>query len=206
MEKTVQDFFAVINERTSIRNYDPTIEIEKSELTNILDDATKAPSAWNLQHWNFMVFHSDEAKKNLLPIAFNQEQIVDSSAVIAILGDLEANKNIDSVYTPLVKAGYVEKEIIDNLSKQINGAYLREQYPRDAAMSNASLAAMQLMLSAKARGWDTCAIGGFDPEKLMSEFNISDRFVPVMLISVGKALKPSHQSTRLEVEKVTTWK
>ncbi len=41
---------------------------------------------------------------------------------------------------------------------------------------NASLAAMQLMLAAKATGWDTCAIGGFNPQALTEEFNVSSRY------------------------------
>ncbi len=41
---------------------------------------------------------------------------------------------------------------------------------------------MQLMLAAKATGWDTCAIGGFNPQALTEEFNVSSRYVPIMLI------------------------
>ncbi len=54
--------------------------------------------------------------------------------------------------------------------------------------SNASLAAMQLMLAAKATGWDTCAIGGFNPQALTEEFNVSSRYVPIMLITMVNQL------------------
>ncbi|AZB43190.1 nitroreductase family protein [Bacillus sp. FJAT-42376] len=199
------DLLTLLGERTSIRHYDKSESISKEELTKILESAVQAPSAWNLQHWNFMVFHSDEAKERLLPIAYSQNQIVESSAVVAILGDLEANKNTDQVYNPLVDAGFMTKEIKETLAGQINGAYTNPVYARDAAYSNASLAAMQLMLTAKALGFDTCAIGGFNGEELVKEFKISDRYVPVMLISIGKAAKPAHKSDRISLDQLSVW-
>ncbi len=200
-----EDVMTVINNRSSVRHYDKTAKISKEELSEILTFTTKAPSAWNLQHWHFTVFHSDDAKQKLLPVAYNQSQIVDSSAVIAILGDLEANQNTDIVYDPLVQAGHITQEIKDTLAGQISRAYTDKAFARDAAFLNASLAAMQLMITAKAMGYDSCAIGGFNKESFVKEFSISERYVPIMLISIGKAAKPAHQSNRLDLEHVVTW-
>ncbi|KXG10344.1 nitroreductase family protein [Anoxybacillus rupiensis] len=202
---TTKDFLTVINERQSVRKYDPSFPISKEELKEILELTGKAPSAWNLQQWHFLVFHGEEAQKRLLPIAYNQQQIVDASAVIAVLGDLEANRNTDSVYDPLVEAGHMTKEIKETLAKQIAGAYENKQYARDAAFTNASLAAMQLMLVATAKGWSTCPIGGFDAEKFMKEFQVPERYIPVMLVTIGKSTAPAHRSTRLPVDVTTTW-
>lgn len=195
----------VLKERASVKEYDKDAVITKEELTELLEITTQAPSAWNLQHWHFQVFHSDEAKAALLPVAFNQKQIIDSSAVIAVLGDLKANENGEDVYAELAEQGNITEEIKQTLLGQINGAYQNDQFARDSAFLNASLAAMQLMLAAKAKGYDTCAIGGFNKEQFAKEFDVSERFVPVMLISIGKAVKPAHKSNRLPVSKVSTW-
>jgi nitroreductase len=199
------NFFTVIKERKSIRDYNPEETISNEELTEILEAASNAPSAWNLQHWKFMVFKGADVQKELLPIAYNQQQIVDTSAVVAILGDLEANKNADAVYNPLVEAGMMKQKAKEALLNNINGAYNNEQFRRDAAFNNASLAAMQLMLAAKAKGWDTCAMGGFNVSKFVEEYDVEDRYVPVMLISIGKAARPSHNTPRFPVEKMTEW-
>ncbi|MCY7759747.1 nitroreductase family protein [Bacillus inaquosorum] len=195
----------VLKARASVKEYDTNAPISKEELTELLDLAAKAPSAWNLQHWHFTVFHSDESKAALLPVAYKQKQIVESSAVVAILGDLKANENGEEVYAELASQGYITDEIKQTLLGQINGAYQSEQFARDSAFLNASLAAMQLMIAAKAKGYDTCAIGGFNKEQFQKQFDISERYVPVMLISIGKALKPAHQSNRLSLSKVSTW-
>ena len=203
--KPIDDFFTVIHERSSIRKYNPSVSISADELSSIIEAAGKAPSAWNLQHWHFVAFKGSAAQQRLLPIAYNQQQIIEASAVIAVLGDAEANKNVDDVYDPLVETGLMRPEMKETLVSQINGAYKNKQYARDAAISNAALAAMQFMLAAKAKGWDTCPIGGFNAEQFMSEFSIPRRYIPIMLITIGKAAAPARQSTRLPVNKVTTW-
>ncbi|MDA1475036.1 nitroreductase family protein [Bacillus changyiensis] len=195
----------ILEERTSIKEYDTSVSIPKEELTELLHITTKSPSAWNLQHWHFTVFHSQESKERLLPIAYNQKQVSQASAVIAVLGDLEANKNGEAVYEPLAETGYMTEEIKNTLLEQINGAYQNSQFARDAAFSNASLAAMQLMIAAKAKGYDTCAMGGFDHEAFVKEFKIDKRYIPVMLISIGKPVKPAHKSSRFAVSEVSTW-
>ncbi len=199
------NFFHIIEERRSTKIYDPQIEIPREELVEILEATGKAPSAWNLQHWKFLVFDNKEVQERVLPIAYNQQQVLDASAVIAVLGDLEANKNVDPVFDPAVENGEMTSEIKEVLKGQIEGAYSREQYPRDAAFSNASLAAMQLMLTAKAKGWDTCPIGGFNPGALVSEFNVSERYIPIMLISIGKPLQEARKTGRLDIRNLIDW-
>lgn len=200
-----KSFIEIVDERSSVRHYDTTVEINKEEISEILEVAVKSPSAWNLQQWRFIVFASHEAKERLLPIAFHQNQVVEAGAVVAILGDLEGNKNFDEVYGPLVKAGFMTEEIKKQLGSQIDKAYQSDTYPHDAALVNPSLAAMTLMFAAKAKGYDTCAMGGFDGEKFVKEFNVSSRYIPVMLISIGKAAQPAHVGKRIPVEKLTTW-
>ncbi|KEP27445.1 MULTISPECIES: nitroreductase family protein [Bacillus] len=200
---TDQKTIDILKQRASVKEYDTTHEMTKEELTELLDITTKAPSAWNLQHWHFTVFHSAESKAKLLPIAYNQKQISQASAIIAVLGDLEANKNGEKIYSELAEQGFITEDIKETLMTQINGAYQSEQYAREAAYSNASLAAMQLMIAAKAMGYDTCAMGGFSKEAYIKEFNVSGRYEPVMLISVGKAAKEAHKSNRFDIKEVS---
>ncbi|MCM2988539.1 nitroreductase family protein [Bacillus safensis] len=200
---TDQKTIDILKQRASVKEYDTSHEMTKEELTELLEITTKAPSAWNLQHWHFTVFHSAEAKAKLLPIAYNQKQVSQASAVIAVLGDLEANQNGEKIYSELAEQGFITEDIKETLMTQINGAYQSDQYAREAAYSNASLAAMQLMIAAKAMGYDTCAMGGFSKEAYIKEFNVSGRYEPVMLISVGKAAKEAHKSNRFDIEEVS---
>ncbi|MGL4522427.1 MAG: nitroreductase family protein, partial [Bacilli bacterium] len=137
------------------------------------------------------------AKQQLLPIAYNQQQVADCSAVIAILADTQVASKIDAIFGPAVDAGFLTEEVKASLTAQIQNAYSDENNAKLSAVSNASLAAMQLMLVAKDRGWDTCAIGGFNPKAFVETFEIESRYVPVMLIALGKAAQPGRPSSRL---------
>ncbi|MBP1989224.1 nitroreductase family protein [Paenibacillus eucommiae] len=196
------EIIKVMEERHAVKEYQKGVKIPKEHLQQLLQAATLAPSAWNLQHWKFLVIEEDAYKEKLLPIAYGQKQIVESSVVVAVLGDLQANLKVDSVFGPLVEAGFLPQETKDALAGQINGAYQNSQVARDEAIRNASLAAMQLMLAAKGLGYDSGPMGGFDPAKLIQEFNIPERYLPVMLIAVGTAATPARASSRLSLDEV----
>jgi nitroreductase len=192
----------VMRARHSVRNYEPTMPQE--DLTKILELASTAPSAWNLQHWRFLVVTNPENKQRLLPIAFNQQQVVNAPVVIVILADQEADKAADLIYNQAVEAGAMTREIADMYLGQIKPAYQNNgpQFGHDAALINSSFAAMQLMLAAKALGYDTCPMGGFDREALIKELNIPARFFPTMLITLGKGTESGYPSVRLPLSEL----
>lgn len=189
--------------RHSVRKYQPGVTIPAEDLNEILELAATAPSSWNLQHWRFLVIQDQANKERLLPIAYNQQQVVECSANIVILGDLEANKEAEGIYGPALAAGNLPQKAYDTLVGNIHAAYAgNNSTPLDEANRNASLAAMQLMLAAKAKGYDTVPMGGFDRQKLIEAYNIPSRYYPVMLISLGTAAVPAHPTGRFSLDKL----
>lgn len=85
------DFFSVMLKRHAVKHFDSAFKLNKSEITFILEMAGSAPSAWNLQPWKFLVIAESSLQEKLLPVAYGQRQVVEASAVIAVLGDLEAH-------------------------------------------------------------------------------------------------------------------
>lgn len=115
-----------------------------------------------------MVVNNQTDKENLFLIANGQQQVVEASVVIVILGDLQADRNAENVFKSDVEAGRMTLETKLNLILQIERAYAeKSNWAREQAICNASLAAMQLMLAAKAMELDSCPMGGFDPNKLI---------------------------------------
>ncbi|HGO9421496.1 nitroreductase family protein [Bacillus cereus] len=193
----------IMKARKSVKKYEKGIKIPQDQIEDILKLATTAPSAWNLQHWRYIVISSEDGKNRLLPIAYNQNQVVDSSVTIVILGDLEANKSAYEIYNQAVKEGHMNQQVCETLIDQIESAYKHNKsFARDEAILNSSLFAMQIMLSAKSKGYDTCAMGGFNKAALIKELNISSRFVPVMLLTIGKAAEPAYPSSRISLDRL----
>lgn len=202
-----QEFFTVIKERHSVRKYDPAYEMTEEEIQLILNDAIKAPSSSNLQPWRFIVVQDQELKQKLLPIANNQIQVVEASAVIVVLGDIEAYRNVEKIYSLAVDKGYMSEEIKERMVANTLRFYPQapDQKRRDIALIDGGLVSMQLMLSAKARGYDTVPMGGYDPVQLRELFNIPPRYADVMLIALGKAAVNAHASVRLPLHDIASW-
>jgi nitroreductase len=211
LSQTKSDGTSIFRERHSVRYFDPSYSLSEQEIKDLLKLAGSAPSSWNLQHWKFVVINTAEAKERLLPIARNQKQVVDASVTIAVLGDLEANRNAEAVYRPIVQAGledtYAGYASYPIMIGQIESAYghAAPTYRRDEAIRNASLAAMQLMLAAKAKGFDSGPMVGFNADAFVEEFNVPPRYVPILLIAIGKALKPARPTTRFSTEQTIVW-
>ncbi|MNM55086.1 putative NAD(P)H nitroreductase YodC [compost metagenome] len=101
------------------------------------------------------------------------------------------------------------KEIRDKQVTQILSMYphIPRELKIEIAKIDASLFAMQLMLVARAHGYDTNPMAGFERDQVVSAFELDDqRYVPVMILSIGKAKDKGHESVRLPSEKITFWR
>lgn len=197
----------VIHARKSVRKFDPEYKIPSEKIEEMLQEATLAPSSSNLQPWRFIVIQDDEAKKKIKEFSFNQEQLESSSAIIAVIGDTESYHNIDEIYMSNLKAGHVDEKSVKILIDNAKSLY--PNAPKDARLTiaafDAGLVSMQFMLIAKAQGYDTVTMGGFDKAQFAKEFNLDDRYAPLVLIALGKATVPAYGSTRLPLESITTF-
>jgi len=201
------DFITVAKERRSVRQYDAEYVMTEKEIREILDIAIQAPSSSNLQPWRFLVIQDKQTQQELLPIANNQQQVVDASAVIAVLADIEGYKNAEKIYGELVNKGIMKNEIKEPYVASIlhNYGNFSAEKALSVAMIDGGLVSMQIMLAAKAKGYDTVPMGGFDEAKFVDAFNVPENFKPVMLISIGKGTKAGFEKVRLPLDAVLNW-
>lgn len=202
---TESGLYKVMKERKSVRIYDPTFKIPKEEIEELLTMATSAPSSSNLQAWNFIVIQDQDVKKELRAIANNQAQVEESSAIIAVLGNIDAYKNVEKIYTQNVEEGYMDEAIKERTIANTYKVY--PNAPVEARMNiaayDAGLVSMQLLLLAKERGYDTIPMGGFDKAKFAERFDLPEHLFPIVLIAIGKAAAPAFGTSRLPIEEVT---
>ena len=208
--QTQTDFMEIVKGRRSIRNYDTDVKISKEEMTQILEEATFAPSSVNMQPWRFLVIDSEEGKATLAPLAkFNQVQVETSSAVIAVFGDMNAVDQLENIYDTAVAKGLMPQEVRDRQVPAIQGMYssVSANDLKDSILIDSGLVSMQLMLVARAHGYDTNPIGGYEKDQIAEAFGLEkDRYVPVMLLSIGKAVDAGYPSVRLPINDIADWK
>ncbi|ENZ5550660.1 nitroreductase family protein [Enterococcus hirae] len=204
------DFSSVVFGRKSVRVYDETVKISHEEMLEMIQETTTAPSSVNMQPWRFVVAESEEAKAKLKPlIRFNTRQNDTSSAMVMIFGDMNCYEYGEEIYDQAVAEGKMPAEVRNQQLAAILPYYqnfTREQM-NDVVKIDASLAAMQFMLVARSHGYETNPIGGFEADQLAEAFDLDkERYVPVMILSVGKAVEEGYESVRLAPEKITTFK
>jgi nitroreductase len=162
-----------------------------------------------MQPWRFLVIDSAEGKEKLAPLAsFNQTQVLTSSAIIAVFYDANNIEYMDEIFNKAVELGYMPQDIKDMQLQQTRPYYasLTPSALRDINMLDSGLVSMQLMLVARAHGYDTNPMAGYDKDRIAEVFSLDkERFQPVMLLSIGKASKEGYPSYRLPVDTITTW-
>lgn len=204
------DFVNMMTNRSSIRLYEEDVKISEEEMRVMIQEASSAPSSANMQPWRVIVVHTPEGKNKLRPLVqFNTRQNDTSAAMLIILGDTQSELYVEEIYDAAVEQGKMPKEIRDKQVTQILSMYphIPRELKIEIAKIDASLFAMQLMLVARAHGYDTNPMAGFERDQVVSAFELDDqRYVPVMILSIGKAKDKGHESVRLPSEKITFWR
>ena len=65
----------------------------------------------------------------------------------------------------------------------------KEELQRDEAMRSCGIAGQTIMLAAKAMGYDSCPMIGFDAEKVAELIRLPEDHAIGFMISVGKGIK-----------------
>ncbi|TXI37689.1 MAG: nitroreductase family protein [Methylophilus methylotrophus] len=174
-----------IQERRSIKAYDPSHRMTEAEIQQLLSLAMLSPTAFNIQHWRFVVVTDPVLRHQIRAVSWNQAQVTDASLLIILTADLKAWEKDPARYW--VNA---PQQVSDYLVKAIHDYYTdHPQAERDEGMRSCGMAAMALMLAAKEMGYDTCPMDGFDFDAVAKLINLPADHVPVMFVVVGKALE-----------------
>ena len=148
--------------RRAVKSFDPTHQFTKQETEQLLDLAMQAPSSFNIQHWRLVNVTDKALRAKLREAAFDQAQVTEASLLFVVTVDIKAWEKDPARYW--VNA---PKEAQDILVPWINPFYSgNEQLQRDEAMRSAGIMLQTMMLSAKAMGYDSCPMVGFDFDKV----------------------------------------
>lgn len=179
-------------------------------MRDILQDAMTAPSSFNLQPWRFVVIDSNEGRELIKPfMMFNQLQAETAPAIIAVFGDMDNVANAEQILSANVEHSLMTTEYKEKMLSIITSykASFTEDQIKNSVFLDCGFVTMQLMLSAKNYGYDTNPIGGYMKKELTEALGLdTKRYIPVVLLSIGKAEEESHDSIRFSVDEITQWK
>lgn len=182
------DVFDAVEQRRSIKHFDASYVMPAADERRILEAALLSPTSFNIQNWRFVVVRDPELKKQLRAAAFNQSQVEEASLTIVLCADLNAwdkqperywrnaHEKARGFLVPMIRDIYADKP----------------ELQRDEAMRSVGIASQTIMLAAKALGYDTGALVGFNPANVAKVINLPTDHVIGMILVIGKRMKEAN--------------
>ncbi|MCJ2520089.1 MAG: nitroreductase family protein [Candidatus Thermoplasmatota archaeon] len=166
------DVFEAIRGRRSVRAYRDK-EVSEDLVDRIFSAAVMAPSAGNLQAWEFVVVRDQKRKEELAQAALDQGFIASAPLVIAVC----ANRT---------------------RSAQRYGARGADLY----CIQDCAVATQNLLLAAYDLRLGTCWVGAFDEAAVSQILQIPNDVRPMALIPLGYPAERPDSPSRLPLERV----
>lgn len=176
-----------ITQRRSIKHYDPNHVMSEEEERALFEKVILSPTSFNIQNWRFVAVRDQELRKQIRAAAWDQAQVTEASLLVVLTADLKAwNKNPERYWKDAPEGP--RSMLVPMITQFYEG---RDQMQRDEAIRSTGIAGQTLMLAAKAMGYDTCPMVGFDPVKVAELINLPEDHIVSYMIAVGKEAKPA---------------
>ncbi len=166
------DVFEAISERRSVRAYLER-EVSGDLVSQLLSAAVKAPSAGNMQSWEFIIVRDPEMKRDLARAAIDQEFVASAPVVIVICAN--------------------QARSAQRYGTRGAGLY---------CIQDCAAATQNLLLAAYSLGLGTCWVGAFDESAVSDMLRIPRNVRAVALIPIGYPAEKPDMPPRLPLGQV----
>jgi nitroreductase len=171
------DFWQVIENRHSVRSFDPEVDVPQEMVEELLTAATRAPSAGNRQSWHFYVVRDQALRDGLAAAAHGQHFISQAPVAIVVCADAEKSA-----------ARYGDRG---------RGLY---------CLQDTAAAVEHILLAAVALGLGSCWVGAFDEAAASTALGLPGRHRPVAILPIGRpAREGGGRTSREPMEVVVTF-
>jgi nitroreductase len=179
------DTFDAIYARRAVKAFDPTHRMTEAEITRLVEAAMQSPTSFNIQHWRFVVVKDPDLRKQIRAAGFDQAPMTDASLLVVMTADVLAWKKDPARYWK-----NAPKEVADMLVGWMGPFHEgREQLQRDEAQRSMGMAMMTLMVAAKAMGYDSCPMVGYDFDAVSRLINLPADHVIGPMVAIGKGTR-----------------
>jgi len=164
------DVYEAIKGRRSVRAF-KSDDVSPEIVEKLIDAARRAPSAGNIQPWEFIIVRESETKRSLAEAASGQSFIEEAPVVIVVCAN-------------------------ENRSSQGYGARGKTLY----CLQDTAAATQNILLFAYSIGLGTCWVGAFREEEAKKALKIPSGIRPVAIIPVGYPAKAPQPRSRREID------
>lgn len=182
------ELFDAVKQRRSVKQFDTEAVMSDAEFKKLMEAVILTPTSYNIQHWRFVRITDKETRLKVQDAAWGQRPVGDASEVIVICADVDAWQDRPERYW-----ADASKEAQDMLLPMMKNFYEgKPQLQREEAFRSVGMAAQTMMLAAKAMGYDTNPMIGFDADAMADIIRLPENHVIGLMIAIGKQTAPAN--------------
>lgn len=167
------EVFEAIRNRRSIRSFKKA-EVSDKDVFRLIEAASCAPSAGNIQPWEFIVVRDPQLRHQLSDAALKQSSIEEAPVAIVVCADQARSEE-----------GY--------------GSRGKDLY----CIQDTAAAIENLLLAAYAMGFGACWVGAFEEEIVRKAMKTPKHVKPVAIVPIGYAAQNPKTRRRRSVPEIT---
>jgi len=195
--------------RHACKVFDETKKIPKEDFEYILECGRLSSSSFGMEQWRFLVITNQELKEKLRPFCWNQPQITTCSHLLVIKGIKEELKPNSEYVKKMLSRRDLPKERIEGYLKRYEN-FMQDKLDDEKlfcwSAKQCYIAAANMMMGAAYIGIDSCAIEGFEKDKVEELLNIDKKAEEIaLMITFGYRIKPAPKKIRLKLDEIVEW-
>lgn len=167
-----KDVIVAILERRSIRKFKPD-QVPQATIGRLMEAAQWAPSAGDIEPWEFYVVLNQKKKKELYVTTSNQTSVIEAPVLIIICA-------------------------VPEMSAEKYGARGKELY----CLQDTAAAIQNILLAATGYGLGTCWVGAFDEQEVAKVLDLPPSNRPVAIIPVGYSDEEAPKPAKRPIDKI----
>ncbi len=196
------DFQEIVKLRYATKRFNGK-KIPQKLMEKLLEMGRYSASSYGLQPYKIKVITDQKTKEKLKISSRGQEQVSTCSHLLVICADLEIEKRIEKYGLLMRKNKYPKEEItkrVEYMKKRFSSR--SEEEKKFWAQKQCYILLGNLINGAKALGFDSCPMEGFEPSGYSKILKLPSNLIPTLVVPAGYAAdqkKPKIRFTREEL-------
>lgn len=199
-------FLDAMQHRFACKCYDRNKKISEKDINSLLKVAQLSPTSFGMEMVHYHVVTSDKYNTDLYKACFEQESV--KTAPLAIIPSVYTEKYYDVESEFVKQRGQRFPGTLQEYKDDFKGYYefLKENNRLVSwARSQSYISIANMMTYAKTIGIDSCAIEGYDEDKILKLLNLNKEDHAIGLICVfGYSKEKEREKIREDIKNITT--
>lgn len=203
------DIIESLNWRYAVKSFDPNKKLTASQVGRIKEGLQLTPTSMGLQLMQFIIIENQALKNQLVPLAFNQNQVKDCSHLIILCRKSKVEET--DITTFVERTGKVRElesqdPALQNYEKMLRSSLDLPHEQQKAWMENQVYIALgNLMTVCAAEKIDACPMEGFNRQQVNDFLQLPEKNLnAVVLCPIGYRSTKDKYSKTAKVRRAET--